>query len=261
MNCEEIEQAVRQAFETHLKVEPFDIGCKVVLPQLDVNNDFLVFYVVESRRGIELTDLGRTLEALSAESLDLETEKRTEIFTSIIEQNGVRLRGDELVAEVPRDDTDRLREVLLLFTNAVQSVHAMLYLKTPRVTLDFRGLVRQYLFEKDIEHDYTARVDLPVVGPTSFDFVLQLQQRVAMDALHAMDVYYANGLIDRAHVKFEILGRLPSHPLRSLVFNDDSSVPEASHFPILSDVLDIPPIAWSEREERFDELVGSRATG
>ena len=82
MSCEDIERLVRESLLSFLTVEPFDLGCKIVLPQLDVANDFLIVYAIEDRRKVELTDLGRTMEALRAESLELETEKRSTIFAN-----------------------------------------------------------------------------------------------------------------------------------------------------------------------------------
>src|SRR5437763_1175859 len=99
MNCEEVERIVRESLLSFTKVEPFDLGCRIVLPQLDIKNDFVAIYLVESKKGLELTDLGRTMEGLSAESLEIDTEKRSTIFSAILSQNGVVLRGDELVIE------------------------------------------------------------------------------------------------------------------------------------------------------------------
>jgi len=256
LNCEEVERVVREALLSFTKVEPFDLGCKIVLPQLDIKNDFLVMYLVESTKGLELTDLGRTMEALSAESLEIDTEKRSTIFSAILSQNGVALRGDELVVNVPREEMTSLRNRLVLFSSAIQAINAMLHLKQPRMSLDFRGVVRQYLFDNEIRHEYLPSIEVPRIGPVNFDFVLVGRQAVAMDALHAMDTYHASGLIDRTYVKFQYMGRMSSFPFRAVVFNDESSVSEAREFSILDEVLDTPPIPWSERAARFPELVG-----
>jgi len=255
MNCKEVERIVRESLLSYLHVEPFELGCRVVLPQLDIKNDFLAVYVIESRKGIEITDFGRTMEALLAESLELDSEKRAMILQSILKQNGIMLRGDELILELPRGTWEGFREGILLFTNAMQSVHAMLHLKQPRITLDFRGLVRQYLIESEIPHEYLRSYDAPVIGQASIDFLLETHRPIAMDALHAMQSYYANSLIDRTYVKFHYLGQISSHPLRSVIFNDESALAEASDFPILNEVLDIEPIPWSEHEARFRELL------
>lgn len=256
MNCEDIERLVHQSLLAYLKVEPFDLGCRIVLPQLDVANDFLVVYAIEDKRAIEFTDLGRTMEALRAESLDLETEKRTTILTNILEQNGLKLRGDELVTDVPANNPERFKEKLLLYTNALQSVNAMLHLKQPRFAMDFRGLVRQYLLQRDIRHEYLRSFELPRVGPMTVDFVLQTERPIAIDALHSMERYHATNLIDRTYVKFQFMSRISQPPVRGIVFNDESIIAEVREFPILSEVLDLPPIPWTERESRFSELVG-----
>jgi hypothetical protein len=255
LNCEEVERIVRESLLSFTKVEPFDLGCKVILPQLDIKNDFLAIYLVESKKGLELTDLGRTMEALSAESLEIDTEKRSTIFSAILSQNGVVLRGDELVVDVPREDIATLRNRLVLFSSAIQAINAMLHLKQPRMSLDFRGVVRQYLFDNEIQHEYLPSIEVPRIGPTHFDFVLVARRPVAMDALHAMDTYHASGLIDRTYVKFQYMGRMPTFPLRAVVFNDESSVSQAREFSILDEVLDTPPIPWSERTARFSDLI------
>ncbi len=59
----------------------------------------------------------------------------------------------------------------------------------------------------------------------------------------------------RTFVKFQYMGRLPAHPLRSLVFNDESAVVDAKGFPILSEALDVDPVPWTERETRFEEIL------
>ena len=258
MDCEKISKTVLDSLTHFVQVEPFDLGCRIVLPQLDIMNDFLVAYVTETDKGIELTDFGRTLELLNAESVELDTEKRTTILTSILDQNRVRLRGDELVVELEDAEMPQFREALLLFTNAMQSIHAMLHLKQPRMTLDFRGLVRQYLFEREVPHDYLQRIELPTIGFDSVDFVLQTYPKVAIEALHSVQTYHAKNLISRAFVKFRYLGKVPGHPRRGIVFNDESIIPETRDFPILEEVVDIAPIPWSDREERFSEIVGSR---
>ncbi len=125
------------------------------------------------------------------------------------------------------------------------------------VVLYTRGLVRQYLLEEEIPHDYIHRIELPIIGATVVDFLLEIRRPLAMDTLHAVQTFHARNIIARTYVKFEYLGRLAGHAMRNVVFNDESVVAETSDFPILREVLDVPPIPWSEREERFAEIISS----
>ncbi len=240
----------------HIKVEPFELGCKVILPQLDIDNDFLILYVIRAGNGLEITDMGRAHDLLRARGVEVNTPKRLAVAQNLAEINGARWRGDEVVIQIPAEETGDMGEKVLLEANAVSSIMAMIQMREPYGVLDFRGEVRQFLKTKDVEHRFRYFMEVPTIGRMSVDFFLPRRKTgVVLDALHATTPKTAGDAVDRTFMRFYHIGMMPTPPARAVIYNDDSRIPEINRFAALLEVTDVSPVPWTEREEGLRQIL------
>jgi hypothetical protein len=257
-NCEEILDRVRHALLSSLKVEPYETGCEVTLPLLDRYNDPLRVYVYREGHRVVFTDYGTALDRLKETGIDLSSRRQELVFLGILRSNGVEENKGVLSASVETDEnrTDEFGRRFRLFVHAISEVAEMETMADPKVGLDFEEVVSDYLTARDVP--YQPRISVPAYGIEQATVNFVLYGEVLMDSIQAAEVASANQVLNRIIVDFENIRR--AHPKEyrlAAVYNDQSAVRQSSRFGLLPDVLDIAPIAWSERDERFEEIAES----
>lgn len=257
-DCAELEERVRHALMSALKVEPYENGCEVTLPFLDRYNDPLKVYAYREGHRIVFTDYGTTLDRLMEAGVDLSARRPELVLLGILRTNGVEDKRGVLsmAVEIGSSRTDEFERRFRLFVHAVSEVAEMEVMAEPKVGLDFEEVVSSYLTARDVP--YTPRIPIPAygIGQATVNFILYGE--VLMDSIQAAEVASANQALNRIIVEFENIRR--AHPTQyrlAAVYNDESAVSESSRFKLLPGILDMAPIPWSERDERFEEIAAS----
>jgi hypothetical protein len=255
-DCSDIAERVRQALLSALKVEPYENGCEVSLPFLDQFNDPLKVYVYREGPRIVFTDYGTALDRLSEAGVDMGSSRRESIFVGILEANGVEDRNGVLRAHVPVDRIDDFGHRFRLFVHALSEVSGMEILGEPRIGLDFEEVVADYLKVREVPYHPHVQISAHLIDKVTVNFVLYDQ--VIMDSIHAAEVASANQALNRIIVDYGSIRRAHPQEYRlAVVYNDESAVDQSHRFKLLPDILDIDPIPWSERDERFEAIAES----
>lgn len=254
ITCEEVGARVRDAFQSRISVRAYEGGCEVSLPLLDPLNDYIRVYVIPTKEGIEISDYGMALEILRELGVEVDTPKREEIFANVLQTNGVKEARGVLTTFVSNEEGDFGRH-LILFLRAVTALLDLEVMKEPTARLDFEGVVWQYLRERSIVHEHHVPIQIPsLTKPMYADF--QIHEKVLMNTLHAGNVQVANGFINRLYVDFGQIRKFHSQKYKlATLYNDDSPVSESPRFSLLPEVLDFPPIPWSERDEGVNAIL------
>jgi hypothetical protein len=254
VDCASVEDRVKSSLLSVLKVEPFDEGCEITLPVLDRLNDHLKVYVTREGSRHILTDLGTAIDQLKELGVDLSTQKQDAVFLSILRSNGIEFRRGMLCSEVDLTDSVEFGRRFRLFVHGISEIAEMETMGEPRIGLDFEEVVWDYLRVKRIPTTHKVPVDAHRVGRVVVNFLIG--SRVLMDAAHAGDVGYANQILNRIIVDFESIQKVHARDyLFAVVYDDESPFAESPRFKLLPDLLNFAPIPWSEREERFDDIV------
>jgi hypothetical protein len=257
-DCSDIEERVRRALLSALRVQPYEDGCEVTLPILDAYNDPLRVYVYREGHRIIFTDYGTAIDRLRETGLDLGTRHNEPVFLSILHSNGVEDRQGVLTAsvEVNSTNTDDFDRRFRLFVHAISEISEMETLADPKVSLDFEDVVSDYLTARGVPFDPRIPITAHGIEHATVNFILYGE--VLMDTIQAADVYSANQILNRIIVDFENIRRAhPKQYRRAAVYNDESAVAQSPRFGLLPEVLEMEPIPWSERDEKFEEIAES----
>jgi hypothetical protein len=255
IDCAAVERMAREAFSRQLSVRPTPYGCERTLPLLDSVNDWINCHVVETRDGWKITDMGETVSQLESYfAFDPEsTEKRSHIYTLILRYGGLTSDTDELYTFANPQEEGSFPSALVRFANSIERLHSMTFMAEPRIKADFKGAVIDYLLSKEVVHEIDPTLEAPVLGPFRMD--LRIGSRGILAAtLYASTSAAAQRNIEHRLVQFEQLAKVPRHPPTTAIYDDESEIAHRPELRLLEDVLTIPAIAWSRRDERVAEL-------
>lgn len=258
--CDEIERMVRASLDSAIRVTEVENGCEVTLPILDQLNDQLRIYVLREGRRLVLTDYGTTIDRLRDLGMDISTPRQAGVLEGIITSNGIEDRNGVLLSVIEASDLQDFNRRLRLYAHAVSQVGSMEILVEARLAVDFEEVVYEYLRGRKIPCDHAVPVPAHRIGKVLVHF--RLGENVLMDAAKARDATAAGQTLNRIVVDFENIQRVNSKRFEyGVVYDDESAIASSPRFKLLSDVLTIDPIPWTQRDERFDRFVSHRGRG
>ena len=115
-------------------------------PFLDNANDYLQIYVKQEGNDIFFTDDGYTINDLRASGINF-TSARKQQLIYIINQYGVQLEGDSLVAKSPSHDFAKRKHS---FLQCMLRINDMYMLTRSRVSSIFLDDVLDFLYQKEV---------------------------------------------------------------------------------------------------------------
>lgn len=233
-----------------IKVEAIGEFCEITTPFLDRHNDQIQFYLKKVGNIFILTDGGYTLGDLKLSGLEIKTEKRKQILSSILNGFGAKLKGDEIIMEANPEEFPQKKHSLI---QAMLAVNDLFVLSEPNVADIFREDVEKYLRIHKIR--YTPYVNF--VGKSGFN--------------HLFDF-----VIPASEIRYERIIRVVNHPTKQNItlmifsWNDihESRPIKSDAYTVLNDSeqkinpelvsalqsYKIKPILWSKKEEYIKEF-------
>ncbi|MFZ5814446.1 MAG: DUF1829 domain-containing protein [Bacillota bacterium] len=234
------------------KLSVKDLGgtLEITTPFLDRHNDRLQIYVKEQGADLVLTDGGYILSDLSISGVDIQSDRRRRILTSILNGFGVQLEGEALVVKAKASSFPQQKHALL---QAMLSVNDMFMTARSTVVSLFLEEVQEFLRENEIRH--VASVHLPGKSGFShrFSFVIPASRRSPERVVEPINIP------DRNRIEPLLFSwsdtretRQPDTVLYALLNDTERRVSPA----VLSalEEYEVKPLLWSRRAEHVEEL-------
>jgi hypothetical protein len=249
-DCQDLVSAYIEWLRQKIKVEEINGICEITTPFLDRHNCHLQIYVKKSDGGLILTDDGCTITDLKLSGCEFTTEKRRQIFHSILNGFGVRLSEDELIVEARPDNFPQKKHNLI---QAILSINDLFVMAAPMVSTIFREDVERYLRLNEVR--FTPSVNF--TGRSGFvhffDFVIPASKAKPERILRAIN------RPNRQNITSLIFSWTDTKEIRAPdstaygVFNDMEQTVNPDLISALKQ-YDIKALPWSRRDEYVKEL-------
>lgn len=243
---EEYSQWLRQG----LSATAIDSGCELTTPFLDRHNDHLQVYAERVGQRVLLSDDGYTLADLRASGLDIDTDKRREVFETTLAGFGVKVRDGELTAEASSSNLGARVHGLVQAMLAVNDMHVM---AQARVAGFFFEDVKAFLDANDVRHvdrvkitgrsGYDHRIDFLI--PRSNDRPERFVQAITAPTKDLI-VPYLFGISETRQTR--------DGDVQAFAFLDDQSRTVGPGVQEALREYDIAPAPWSQRDEFAEAL-------
>jgi hypothetical protein len=135
---------------------------EITTPYLDRHNDYLQIYARRENNGFLLTDDGYVIGDLRRSGCELESKKRKDLLALTLNGFGVKLDGDNLVAQASSDNFALRKHNLV---QSMLAVNNLFYLAVPMVASLFLEDVTAWL--ELVEIRYTPKVKF--TGKSGYD--------------------------------------------------------------------------------------------
>jgi hypothetical protein len=157
---------------------------EITTPYLDRHNDYLQIYARRENNGFLLTDDGYVIGDLRRSGCELESKKRKDLLALTLNGFGVKLDGDNLVAQASSDNFALRKHNLV---QSMLAVNDLFYLAVPMVASLFLEDVTAWL--ELVEIRYTPKVKF--TGKSGydhlFDFVIPASKKQPERILQAIN--------------------------------------------------------------------------
>lgn len=233
-----------------LTAVPLASGCELTTPFLDRHNDHLQIYADRNGERILLSDDGATLADLRSSGLDIDTEKRREVFESTLRGFGVREQNRELVIDATPANLGARLHALVQSMLAVDDMYVM---GQQRVAGFFFEDVKAFLDEHDIRHSDRVKVTGRSGYDHTIDFLIPASRRRPERLVQAINAPSKDLIVPY------LFGISEARPARgeqaeAYAFLNDR---ERSVGPGVHEALNeyaITPVPWSRRAEVVEAL-------
>ncbi|HEX7628230.1 MAG TPA: DUF1828 domain-containing protein [Candidatus Methanoperedens sp.] len=247
--CRELIELYTDWLKKKISVQDKDGVCEITTPFLDRHNDYVQIYVKKSGTNITISDDGYILSDLKLSGLDINTEKRKQILTSISNGFGVTIQDGEIHILATTDDFPQKKH------NLIQSMLAIndMFMTTKKTAGSiFKEDVEKFLSLYEIRNTPSVKF----TGKSKFD-------------------HYFDYVIPASKIQTERVIKVVSRPNRPSIMNfifawadtKDARPIKSIVYPILNDIepmdpgvetalkeYGIKPILWSKKEEYLEEL-------
>lgn len=184
-DCQDLVNTYVDWFKEKLCVENINGICEITTPFVDRHNDYLQIYVKRSDSRLILTDDGYTINDLRLSGYEFtSSEKRLQIFNSILNGFGVRLVNNELVIEASPDNFPQKKHNLL---QTILAINDLFVLSEPLVGRIFKEDVARYLQLHQIRFTPSVKFAGKSGFDHSFDFVIPASQEKPERVLQAIN--------------------------------------------------------------------------
>ena len=184
-DCQSLVNAYFDWLRQKASIENINGVCEITVPFLDRHNDQLQIYVKKTDTGLILTDDGYITTDLRLSGCEFTTEKRRQMLRSILDGFGVRLEGDELIAEATLDSFPQKKHNLV---QAMLAVNDLFVMAEPMVRGLFREDVERYLHLHEIRFTPSVKFTGKSGLDHSFDFVIPASKTRPERVLRAINI-------------------------------------------------------------------------
>jgi len=252
MDCQQLIDAYARWLKAKFVATEINGVCEITTPFVDRNNDLLQIYVKRTDRGFVLTDDGYILNELALSGCEINTPKRKQMLTVILNGFGIRQLEDKLVVEAQPSTFPQKKHDLL---QAMLAVNDLFVMASPHIASFFREDVEKWLHERDIRFTPSIKITGKSGYDHFFDFVVPASRRRPERVLRAISQ------LSRQSASAYMFSWQDTMQMRA---------PASQAFAVINDIgnghhpdaiaameqYQINAIPWSHRNEHVDELAG-----
>ncbi len=249
--CQQLAQEYGNWLRQQVKISAVGDVCVITSPFVDRHHDFLQIYVQRTESGLRLSDDGYVIRDLRISGLEIDTERRIEILKQLVRSFGIKLEGDELIAEASERDFAQKKHDLL---QTMLAVGELIHLAQPTVVAVFKEDVEKYLGQRRIR--FVA--DVKLTGQSglnnSFDFVIAASEKKPERYVKAISMPSREHMVELMFSWHDIRPERAANAKAYAMINDQERKPSIDHVRALEN-YGIEPILWTAREEKVSVFV------
>ncbi|HIH97391.1 MAG TPA: DUF1828 domain-containing protein [Thermoplasmata archaeon] len=249
--CQDLVDTYIEWFKQKISVRDIEGVCEITTPFLDRHNDHLQIYVKKAGDMLILTDDGYTIRDLKLSGFKITPGKREQVLHSILNGFGVRLQGDEIVAEARTENFPKKKHNII---QAMLAVNDLFVMAKPMVASVFREDVENFLRYHQIRFTPSVKFTGKSGFDQSFDFVIPESQKRPERVIRAIN------RPERQSISMLIFAWVQDtkdvRPVDSTAYGvlNDSEQPIKPELISALQQYKIRPLPWSKREEYVEEL-------
>ncbi|MBA7558196.1 hypothetical protein ES705_50989 [subsurface metagenome] len=249
--CQDLVDTYIEWFKQKISVRDTEGVCEITTPFLDRHNDHLQIYVKKVGDTLILTDDGYTIRDLALSGFKIASGKREQVLHSILNGFGVRLQGDEIIAEARTENFPKKKHNII---QAMLAVNDLFVMAKPMVASVFREDVENFLRYHQIRFTPSVKFTGKSGFDQSFDFVIPESQKRPERVIKAIN------RPDRQSISILIFLWTDTKDVRPVVESTAYGVLNDSEQTVSPDIesalqqYGIKPLFWSKREEYVEEL-------
>lgn len=225
---------------------------RITLPYLDRNNDCTEIFIRIDGNKYTLTDDGETIGELELSNFNLfSSQKRTDIFNSILQSHGIKMSKDkELYVECSKDELPQKKHLL---SQCMIKVSDLFYTAKSTVQSLFLEDVQAFLDEKDIR--YTPNVSFygKTGLTTTYDFAVPKSKNASeriIKVVNNIDQLQTNNIL----FLWDDTRQNRSSDSVLYVFLQDKGKKISQNAITSMKNYGVIPVIWSKRESYVNEL-------
>ena len=142
---------------------------EITTPYLDNSNDYLQIYVRQIGNDIYFTDDGATIKGLKMSGLQFTPNRKTHL-QRILNQYGIKMDKDELVAKVPINGFAQKKH---MFIQAILRIDDMFFVSKSKVASFFLDDIQEFFEAKEIYYSDSVQFTGISGFAHNYDFLLQ----------------------------------------------------------------------------------------
>lgn len=216
---------------------------EITTPYLDGANDYLQIYVRQNGDEIYFTDDSATMRGLKMGGFQF-TPNRKVHLQKILNQYGLKLNGDELVAKVPVSGFSQKKH---LFIQAMLRIDDMFAVSKAKVASFFLDDIQEFFEEKEIYYSESVQFTGLSGFSHSYDFLLQRSKSKPERLCQAVNNPNKSSM---GNILFAWNDTKPARKKDSqliVILNDQNAVAKGIEDAFLN--YDAKVIRWSERDK------------
>ena len=215
---------------------------EITTPYLDSANDYLQIYVRQDGDELYFTDDSATINNLKMSGFQL-TAARKKHLQRILNQYGVKLNGDELIAKAPANSFAQKKH---LFIQAMLRIDDMFMISKSKVASFFLDDIQEFFDEKEIY--YSDNVQFTGISgfAHNYDFLLQRSRTKPERLCQAVNNPNKSSM---GNILFAWNDTKPARKNGSqliVILNDQNNIAKGVEDAFLN--YDAKVIKWSERD-------------
>jgi len=235
---------------SQITVSELDGACEITTPFLDRHNDYLQIYVLQDGDEYILTDDGYILSDLRMSGVDLNTEKRQRVLTTMLHGFGVENVNGRLQVKASSKSLAQKKHALL---QAMLAVNDLFLVAQSRVASFFVEDVEQFLRL----HKVRFIPNVSFIGRSGythrFDFAIPSSEHAPDRFVRAINSPTRDSILSCIFAWTDTREARTSNAQSIAFLNDENKRVSQDSIDALSS-YDILPVLWSRREESIEIL-------
>lgn len=238
--------------KTKISVQEVNGYSEITTPFLDRNNDHLQIYVKQDGNKLVLSDDGYIINDLVLSGVDINTIRRKDFISIIVNSLGVKLVDETLTVEATIDNFPQKKHSLI---QAMISVNDIFLTSFSRAANFFLEDVEKFLTINEVRFVPNVQFSGKSGFSHSFDFVVPKSKEQPERLIKAIN----NPARDK--IQALIFAWTDTRESRNkdstmLVFLNDADKPPKLEFLNAVQEYNILPLLWTEREQYITKLTG-----